>query len=95
MLDAKKDERLFGFSTPSSLVHSNTVLSPGLVPPPVCSSQQASHGFGISNILCSPMQPRLHFSQILMMAPLASVQELPCYMPNLSSFPYLTTMKIS
>ena len=61
----------FRSPTPFSFVDCNTLLSLGLVPLPVSSSPwQVSHGSGISNILGSPRQSRLHLHSFSTMASL-------------------------
>lgn len=54
-------EMFFGFPTHFSFVDWNILLSFGLLPQSVCKS---SHHPGISNILESPIQSRIFFSQL-------------------------------
>ena len=68
MSDAKP---LFRSPTPVGFVDGNILLSLGLVPHPILGfSWQISHGSGISSILGSPRQPRLHLQSFTQWHPL-------------------------
>lgn len=73
--------------TPSSFIHCNALLSFGLIPLPVCiSTQKTSQGSGISDILGSPIYPRLHSHSFMQWSPQATVQGLTWHVPDLVTF---------
>lgn len=78
---------LFRSPTPFIFVDCNTLLALGLVPFPVSSLPwQVSHSSGISNILGSPKQSRLHLYSFTQWLLWASMQEHPWHTPGLSGF---------